>query len=208
MATAKTEPDAGRKPRSQLKRKEILNGARRVFMSGGYGASSMDAVADAAGVSKMTVYRHFKSKEALFAGVIEELCEGMLAGDLISDMAHRPPAEALAQFAARFVGTVYDPETLALHRVVIAEAERFPELGRLFYESGPARNIQTLADYLARHGVEWKLEHENSVEAAESFMEQLRGYTHLRIMLGVAPALGDMEREALIARVVKRFLKK
>jgi TetR/AcrR family transcriptional regulator, mexJK operon transcriptional repressor len=206
MATATTRTEAPQKRRSRLMRRAILDGAKRVFMAGGYGASSMDAVAEAAGVSKMTVYRHFNSKQALFAGVIEDLCEKMMDGDLAADMAGLPTADALAQFARRFIATVFDPETIVLHRIVIAEIARFPELGRLFYESGPAQNVTALAGYLAEHADECSLAREDPVYAAESFLEQLRGYAHLRQLMAVSPPPDAARREVLIARVIKRFL--
>jgi len=193
--------EAPREQRSRAKRGAILQGAKRVFMARGYGASSMDAVAEAAGVSKMTLYRHFDGKEALFAGLIEELCENMLAGELEAVMADLLPAEALRRFARRFIDTIFAPETIELHRVVLAEVTRFPELGRLFYESGPARNIAALAGYFVE-----RADDPDAIAAAETFLEMLRGYTHLRVLLGVEPIPDAAAREALIERAVKRFL--
>ena len=96
----------------------------------------MDEVASRAGVSKMTVYRHFGSKEDLFAGVITELGNKIVAEDLERIFATRPE-EALRRFARKMIDIVFDPETVELHRMVVAECRRFPKLGQYFYTSGP-----------------------------------------------------------------------
>lgn len=189
------------------KRRVILDGARGLFMAEGFGGAGMDAIADAAGVSKMTLYRYFDSKEALFAGVIADLCEGIVAVDPGAVLADLPPEEALTRFARRLMATVYAPETLALHRVVVAEGMRFPELGRLFYDSGPGRNIAALADYLASHKDDPRLAISDPRKAAEQFSELVRGYTHLRLLLGIEAPPDAAAREALIAEAVARFLK-
>ncbi len=88
----------------------------------------MDQVAAAAGVSKMTVYRHFGSKEELFAGVITEFCQRIVAEDLVEIFA-REPREALRAFARKMTDIVFARDTAELHRIVIAESRRFPKLG-------------------------------------------------------------------------------
>ena len=188
------------------KRRAILDGARGVFMGEGFGGASMDAIAESAGVSKMTLYRYFDSKEALFAGVIADLCEGIVAVDPGAALEDLPPEEALTRFARRLMATVYAPETLALHRVVLAEGMRFPELGRLFYDSGPGRNIAALADYLASHKDDPRLAISDPQKAAEQFSELVRGYTHLRLLLGIEAPPDAAAREALIAEAVARFI--
>ncbi len=188
------------------KRRAILDGARGVFMAEGFGGASMDAIAEAAGVSKMTLYRYFDSKEALFAGGIEGLCERILARDPGAALEDLPPREALTGFARRLLATVYAPETLALHRVVVAESARFPELGRLFYDSGPGRNIAALADYLASRRGDPRLAINDPWKAAEQFSELVRGYTHLRLLLGIEDVPDAAAREALIAEAVARFM--
>jgi TetR/AcrR family transcriptional repressor of mexJK operon len=190
------------------RRRAILDGARRLFMAEGFGGASMDAIAESAGVSKMTLYRYFDSKEALFAGVIADLCEGIVAVDPGAALENLPPEEALTRFARRLMATVYAPETLALHRVVLAEGMRFPELGRLFYDSGPGRNIAALADYLASRRDDPRLAIEDTRKAAEQFSELVRGYTHLRLLLGIEAPPDAAAREALIAAAVARFLKR
>lgn len=189
------------------KQRAILRGARDVFMAHGFGSASMDAIADAASVSKMTLYRYFDSKEALFAGLIEEQCERVLEQDPAAPLAGLPVREALTRFGERLLDTVYAPETLALHRIVLAEVNRFPELGILFYRSGPERNISALADYLGALSAEGRLQVEDPRKSAEEFFELVRGYTHLRLLLGVDAVPDQGAIKAQVARAVETVLK-
>ena len=206
----KARPGAGslarwRARRSDEKRRAILDGARAVFLRAGFGGASMDAVAATSGVAKMTVYRHFKTKESLFAGLIRSLCDRIVGDDLTFDMA-RPIENVLREYAGRIVETLFDPGTIELHRIVIAESKRFPALGRLFYRSGPQASIAGLAGYLRRLKRSGRLGIGDPQRAAEEFLELLRGYPHLRLLLGVGPRPRESEFAARIDDAVERLL--
>ncbi len=192
------ELDSPRARNAEAKRRAILEGAKRVFLRHGFEGSSMDGVAQASGVSKMTVYRYFDGKEELFAGLIEDLCRRMFDDDPLAGMADLAPDEALGRFARGFAATVFDPETITLHRIVVAEAARFPELGRLFYERGPKRNIEALAAYFEAQADHPELDIGDPVRAAEDFLGLVRGYDHLRVLLGVDRG---PDRDALAGRI-------
>ncbi len=190
--------------RMEAKREAILEGAKQVFLKCGFAGTSMDAVAAKAGASKMTVYRHFGSKEALFAGVIGELCQ-QIVGDEFDEVLARPPEVALRAFAEKMVAIVFAAETLELHRIVIAESRRFPKLGRMFYESGPKICIDVLAKYLAPHRKSLKIA--DPRRCAEEFLELLRGYAHLRVILGLEKTPSRREVEQRIEAAVRHVLR-
>ena len=167
----------------------------------------MDAIADRAAVSKMTLYRYFESKEALFAGLIEESCAKILQQDPGVPLEGLAPREALRRFGMQLLETVYAPETLALHRIVLAEVNRFPELGRLFYQSGPERNIAAVATYIASYMPENPARPRDSRKCAEEFFELVRGYTHLRLLLGIEETPDAVARAAQVDRAVDTFLR-
>lgn len=129
------------------KRKQIIDGACRVFLAQGFDAASMGAIAREAGVSKGTLYVYFKSKEELFEAIVEEQCreqaEQIFTLDLEAAIESelRRLGEQLARFLCR-------PGGLSSLRTVIAIADRMPELGAKFYQSGPARGIASLKRYL------------------------------------------------------------
>jgi TetR/AcrR family transcriptional regulator, mexJK operon transcriptional repressor len=146
-------------PRSARKRSAILDAATTVFLRKGYLGTSMDEVAALAAVSKQTVYKHFADKERLFAeiviGTVDEASDRV--GDEVADLPDTGDLEAdLRDLARRQLAMVMQPRLLALRRLVIGEAGRFPELGRTFYERGPGRTVDALAgafERLATHGL-------------------------------------------------------
>lgn len=139
-------------PRRQLNRllneKRILAAAMQVFAQSGYSGASMDAVAQASGLSKPTVYQYFDSKEQLFAAMMLHKRDDMLApfthakGDMVSQ---------LHSFAWAYADTVLQPELLSLARLTIGEVQRFPELGRAYQSAGPDRVLEGLMASLTAH---------------------------------------------------------
>jgi TetR/AcrR family transcriptional repressor of mexJK operon len=134
--------------RSARKRRAILDAATTTFLSKGYLGTSMDEIAALAQVSKQTVYKHFADKPRLFTeivtGAVNEISDPVY--DEIVQLADSGDLEAdLHDLARRLVTRVMQPRLLELRRLVIAEAGRFPELGRAFYERGPGRTIAALA---------------------------------------------------------------
>jgi len=136
-----------------------MDAARTVFLRKGYDGASMDEVAALAAVSKQTVYKHFADKKRLFTAIItgdisatETLTHGMVAALPDSEDIEKD----LRQFARRHITDVTQPHLIQLRRIIIAEAERFPELAQTWYASGPERAHATLADQfhaLARRGL-------------------------------------------------------
>ena len=136
-----------------------MDAARTVFLRKGYDGASMGEVAALAAVSKQTVYKHFADKKRLFTAIItgdisatETLTHGMVAALPDSEDIEKD----LRQFARRHITDVTQPHLIQLRRIIIAEAERFPELAQTWYASGPERAHATLADQfhaLARRGL-------------------------------------------------------
>jgi AcrR family transcriptional regulator len=146
-------------PRTARKREAILEAAATLFLRNGYLGTSMDEVAALAAVSKQTVYKHFADKQSLFATIvaqtIDEISEPVLHE--VGDLGDSDDVEtALRDLARRELAAVLKPRLLALRRLVIGEAMRFPEAGRTFYERGPERTVSALAaafEQLAQRGL-------------------------------------------------------
>lgn len=206
MTLALEKPAPAGRALSDKKREAILHGAKAVFLKHGFGGASMDQVAAAAGVSKMTVYRHFGSKEDLFAGVITELCQRIVAEDL-EEIFAREPREALRAFARKMTDIVFARDTTELHRIVIAESRRFPKLGALFYETGPQACIDALEDYLIGHRQDRRFRVEDPRRSAEEFLELLRGYSHLKMLLGIEKAPSSRDIDARIESAVRHVMR-
>ena len=192
--------------KSDSKRKAILRGAKAVFLQSGFGGTSMDEVAARAGVSKMTVYRHFGSKEDLFAGVITDLCNRIVAEDL-ERIFEQKPEKALRGYAQRMIDIVFAPDTIELHRIVIAESRRFPALGRFFYASGPQVCIDVLVRYFERNRRNPCFRIADPLRSAEEFLELLRGYAHLRVLLKIDKAPTRHEITVRLKSAVRHVLR-
>jgi TetR/AcrR family transcriptional repressor of mexJK operon len=187
------------------KRDAILQAGARVFMEQGFGSASMDEVARLAGVSKATIYSHFDSKQDLFGAIITGRCEAMIP--VIAALGDQPPAEALRIIGRQFLDLLMSKGPLSLYRVVLAEAARFPALGRTFYTSGPDKVANALADYLARQHKGGTLDVPAPRVSAEQFFGMVLGQIHVRLMLGISEtAPGPDERGRIVELAVRTFL--
>lgn len=140
---------AGRPP-DPAKRTAILVAAQKLFASHGFTATSMDAVAREAGVSKLTAYRHFGSKDQLFAAAVMSHCAAML-GHIDENMPVPGDARsALVGFGHAFLRLILNDEALAVHRLVIGERERAPQLGPIFHDSAIVPTKGKLAALITR----------------------------------------------------------
>jgi TetR/AcrR family transcriptional regulator, mexJK operon transcriptional repressor len=164
--------DADDQGRSARKRRAILAAAATLFLRNGYRGTSMDEIAALARVSKQTVYKHFADKERLFAeivvGTVDEASDRV--HDEVLELADSGDIEAdLRDLARRQLSMVMQPKLLQLRRLVIGEAGRFPDLGRTFYERGPARTLTALADAFERLAARGLLQLDDPVVAAQHF---------------------------------------
>jgi TetR/AcrR family transcriptional regulator, mexJK operon transcriptional repressor len=207
VAKKRGRQSAGSARRSDQKKLLILNAAREIFLKAGFAEASMDAISALSGVSKMTIYRHFENKEELFAGVITELCDRIVG--LEPHLATGEPVkQTLAKYADRFIDTLFAAETLQLHRIVVAECIRFPDLGMLFFERGPKRAIDALTRYLKEHRGDPQLRSGLDPEAAAvAFLDLLRGYAHMKALLGIEAAPSSGERRKRIAAALAQVLR-
>lgn len=129
------------------RRAAILEAATGVFLEAGYGAGAVDEVVRRAGGSKSTVYAYFGSKEGLFAEVVEAVL-GELTDSVATDLRGESLETGLRRIATRLYAIVTSERHIALARLVIAEARRFPELGRIYHERGPARATRWITAFL------------------------------------------------------------
>lgn len=140
--------------RTERTHRAITGAAAEQFLARGFSGTSMDEIAAAAQVSKQTVYAHFQSKEALFLEVVSGMTGE--AGDevlkQVEDPVDETPVETfLLDYAESLLTIVVTPRLMQLRRLVIGEAERFPELGKALHERGPQRSINRLAAACARY---------------------------------------------------------
>src|ERR1700734_4446072 len=153
------------------KRRQIVDGARDMFLAQGFDAASMNDIARAAGVSKGTLYVYFKHKEEFFEAIVEQECDAQAEGIFDLDPNDHDVEAVLKRLGVAYVKFLCRPEKAQAIRTVIAIAERMPEVGRKFYESGPARGIARLAEYFSAQVDAGVLQIKGIGIAAAQFME-------------------------------------
>ena len=128
----------------------ILKAAAETFIEHGFNGVSIDQIAIKAGVSKPTIYSHFESKEHLFVAIMNSVCDSFEAPFQDPGSDSEALSTILVKIADNYTRSILQPGVVALHRLFVAEAERFPELSRRYYEVGPRRVHKTLAAFFRR----------------------------------------------------------
>jgi TetR/AcrR family transcriptional repressor of mexJK operon len=177
---------AGR-PKDLEKRHAIMGAAARLFMENGFERTTMDAIANAAGVSKLTVYSHFDDKDGLFRELIACKCNEYFEERDLAYLATLPPAEALKRLAGGFIGLVFHPDVMALYRLLMANATKETAQNRTFYETGPAPTLASISALLADYDRRGLLRVDNPDRAADHLLAMLQGCMHLRALLNIEP---------------------
>ena len=189
------------------KRLQVLEAAADLFMAQGYGATSMDALARTAGVSKATLYAHFASKDVLFATIVGEACRANTIAEEnfpadVSDI-----KAALTGIGLRVLRFLLLPRTLAIFRMVVAEAARFPELGAAFMNNGPQAFRDRFRDWVVQQEAAGHLRAPDPRMASEQFMALLRASLFMRATLSLPPAPTEADIEATVQAAVTTFLR-
>jgi AcrR family transcriptional regulator len=166
------------------KRRQILSGAREVFLDRGFDAASMGDIARAAGVSKGTLYVYFQNKEDLFAALVASECTETAERLFVFDAAAPDVETALTQLGHSFIAAVVRPGHIATLRTVIAIAGKFPEIGRQFFEAGPCAGIQRLSKFLAAKVEQGVLDIEDVEQAASQFLGLCKDGVTAPILIG------------------------
>lgn len=183
----------------------ILDIATRAFLADGYAATSVESVAAQAGVAKRTLYARWHGKPALFRAVLERLMQRWLASpELPPDPASDLEA-VLLWTARRALAVALEPEALALHRLVIAESGRFPELAEMIRQSGASAGIGRIAGLLAGEMAAGRLAPLDPVVTAEQFLHLVLTGPQRRA-LGLGPTLDNARLEAWARQAVTLFL--
>ena len=188
------------------KREAIVQAATRLFLNNNYRSVSMDKIAQAAPVSKATLYNHFDSKNALLAAVVGELCGALLQTLTQTLSTTDNVAQNLKKIAEVFVELLYSPDGLAMYRLVIAESHEFPELGQMVYDNGAKIAVAQLESYLQPLNDVGILSIANVRFAADAFFSLLKGELHFRCLLRVQPPQNEQEKTQLIESATALFL--
>lgn len=188
------------------KRQQIIEGARGIFLTQGFDAASMNDIARAAGVSKGTLYVYFKDKEKLFEAIVMEECTVHAEGVFTLDHDDRDVEGVLTRLGMSFVPFLCRKGKSAVLRTVIAIADRMPEVGRIFYETGPAHGIQLVADYLRVQTKAGVIKVDDPEIAAAQFLDSCQSTLFKPVLFNFGPPPDNKRVEHVVRRAVKTFM--
>ena len=187
------------------KRRQIMDGAHRVFMEQGFDGASMNEIARSAGVSKGTLYVYFADKNALFEAIVEQ--EALEQGKEVFNFDPARDAETtLRDFGRAYIVLLCRPGGGSSIRTVMAIAERMPEVGRRFYENVLEKTINRLADYLQARVASDDLAIDDCRLAASQFMEVCKASLFLPFVLQAAPAPSAVRIAEVVDSATRMFL--
>lgn len=199
-------PDTQTAPRRGRKYDQVLDGARKVFLEAGFEGASVDDIARAAGVSKATLYSYFPDKRLMFTEMAERECSRQAAAALhLIDMT-APPALVLRLAARQLIRILLSDFSQRIFRVCVAEADRFPELGRAFYDSGPALGRARIMDYLDQAQTRGEMEIDDLELAADQFAELCKADLWTRAVFGIQSRFSDAEIDRVVEGAVATFI--
>lgn len=194
------------RPSSAAKREQILEAASTLFVQQGFTDTSMEMVAQHAGVSKQTVYSHFGNKDELFTAAIQCKCQRYELNDLFA-ATQGTLHERLLGIGRQFMQLMLSEEACRVHRTCVAQVDTQPQAAELFFAAGPQTVIAGLSEMLAREAENGQLRIDNPRHAAIQFLMMVQGEARIRSELGIAPQLSEAEIDAYIVSSVDLFMR-
>lgn len=196
----KTQPVSSR---GQQRKAKILSAATDLFLSVGYGESSIDAIVEKSGGSKATLYSYYPTKADLFRAVVDSIVTTHEGPDLRS---HDNVRNTLVAFAEHRLRVVFSRKHRALIRLIIAERDRFPDIARMYYEEGPLHSHMMLRDYFETLIDKGLIDIRSADEAVEFFRGMLMHQRYIEQLYLDASPLSAEEVSVRARHVVERFL--
>jgi AcrR family transcriptional regulator len=195
------------RPKDESKASAILEAATKQFIVGGMARTTMQDIATMAGVSKITVYNNFGTKEELFQRVIQNKCTKYMSDDMLKKALSQTAYEGLCTLGMAFVGIIYDDGALAMHRTVMAQSVCDPELAQLFYRNGPERVFSLMNVYLKHIEGEGDCSFDNIQRASEVFISLFTGDTYMKALLEIESKPGQERLETFTRENVDFFFR-
>ncbi len=184
----------------------ILDAATQMFLAHGFGATSIDAVAQQLRMSKRTFYHRFPDKEALFAAVVHRIIQRLRPAANIPLIEGADIEAILERLATLMLHAALSPQAIALHRLIVAESARFPELARVLAHEGAAEEATTLiAGILEREVTSGRLEIDDIRFAAQQFLQMVVALPQRRAM-GLGAKMSPRELRDWPRKVAGLFL--
>ncbi|MDB5804587.1 MAG: TetR/AcrR family transcriptional regulator [Betaproteobacteria bacterium] len=194
-------------PRRADRRRKFIKAAERLFLERGFSGASVNEIVRIAGGSLATLYAEFGTKEALFEAVLSRRAAAIFEEGL-HQPAHIADVEAeLRILGERMQARILSADGLAIYRLAVSEAPRFPELRKTVVESGLRGFLKHLAGYFAELGSTARIQIDNPAQAAEHFLTLIQGQQLFVACCGAAASISGAKRRAHVRSAVETFLK-
>ena len=195
------------RPKDLEKRAAILEAAKHLFVKQGFDGTSMDAIANKAGVSKLTVYSHYRDKETLFAEAVRRKCEEQMPPEIFMADLKGPIRKQLMTIARAFFGLITSEDAVAIHRTIVANAKSSPKLAELFWEAGPMKTHAAFEAFLRDEVAVGNLVIPDIYRATSQFFCLLKGEYHARAEFGCCAPLTARDTDDHLNATVDLFLR-
>ncbi|WP_108813908.1 TetR/AcrR family transcriptional regulator [Loktanella sp. Alg231-35] len=199
-------PDGTIEPKKGRKFDQVLEGARQVFLSDGFEGASVDDIAKAAGVSKATLYSYFPDKRFLFMQVAKTECARQADHAIETIDMDAPVQKVLCDIAMEMVDFITSQFGKRIFRICVGESDRFPELGREFYESGPLLIRNRLVEYFQKAVAKGELKITDIELAAEQFHELCKADLFPRMVFNMTDDFTRDEKMRVVDGAVEMFM--
>ncbi|MDX8352795.1 TetR/AcrR family transcriptional regulator [Cognatiyoonia sp. IB215182] len=199
-------PDGTIEPKKGRKFDQVLDGARTVFLSDGFEGASVDDIARAAGVSKATLYSYFPDKRFLFMQVAKTECQRQADLAIENIDMDAPIRQVLHDIATEMVDFMTSQFGKQIFRICVGESDRFPELGREFYESGPVMIRAKLIDFFEKGVARGDLKIDDFELAAEQFHELSKADLFPKLVFNIVEDFTHEEKERVVNGAVDMFM--
>jgi AcrR family transcriptional regulator len=199
-------PDGTPQPKKGRKFDQVLEGARQVFLSDGFEGASVDDIAKAAGVSKATLYSYFPDKRFLFMQVAKTECARQADHAIEAIDMDAPVRQVMHDIALEMVDFITSQFGKRIFRICVGESDRFPELGREFYESGPMLIRNRLVEFFHKSVAKNELAITDFELAAEQFHELCKADLFPRMVFNMTDEFTDAEKRRVVDGAVDMFM--
>lgn len=196
------------RPKDLEKRARILQAAKAIFLKSGYHGTSMNQIAQEAGVTKLTVYNHFQDKVNLFICAITETCEETLCTKQFDLDTSADFYQTLFIVCSRALQIIYSPEALKLDHVLLELAAEQNPLALQFFEASHTRMENQLAEFFQKAAQLGSIQADDPIYQTELLLTLLLGVRHHKVLLGITAAPNAQELEQIIRDAIILFLLK
>jgi TetR/AcrR family transcriptional repressor of mexJK operon len=195
----------GRVETAEQRRERIVRLVWPLFLKKGYDSVSIDDIIGVVGGSKATIYTWFGGKDGLFEAVVRQKCQEVVLAIHV-DPAGNLEAQ-LTEIGHSFLAMVLSPPILEFHRLMVSIGRKFPETGRLFFESGPASAYSIVATWIAKHQKDGRIGEGDPYRLAVLFLDMLIGEQQLSSLTGMSRAAKRGKIDETVRLAVKVFLR-